>query len=109
VAEGGEITYRSNALNPHDHPPSSFAIVSGIPSLNEEINVIYWENIILAPTFLGQNGSGQNGTANIEWIKWYRPTDKRAWTKWYGQNGTDKTVRIKSSINPVPTDNTIFS
>jgi len=26
----------------------------------------------------------------------------------YGQNGTDKMARINSSINPAPTDNTIF-
>ena len=40
----------------------------------------------------GQNGIGQNGM------------DKKARTKWYGQNITDK-----SSINPVPIDNMIFS
>jgi len=32
----------------------------------------------------GQNGSGQNGIQT----KWY-------WAKWYGQNGTDRMVRIK--------------
>ena len=31
-----------------------------------------------------QNGSGQNGIQT----KWY-------WTKWYGQNDTDRMVRIK--------------
>jgi len=35
--------------------------------------------------------------------------DKMVRTKWYGQHGTDKTVPIKSSTNPAPTDNTIFS
>src|SRR6218665_923632 len=35
--------------------------------------------------------------------------DKMAWTKWHGQNGTDKILRIKSSINPAPIDNMIFS
>src|SRR6218665_2725892 len=39
---------------------------------------------------------GQSGIRT----KWY-------WTKWYGQNGTDKI--INQSINPAPTDNTIFS
>src|SRR6218665_2614992 len=39
--------------------------------------------------------------------KWY--TDKMAWTKWYGQNGTDKILRIKSSINPDLIYNMIFS
>jgi len=31
--------------------------------------------------------------------------NKMAWTKWYGQNGTNKTVSIKPSINlsfPLP-------
>jgi len=35
--------------------------------------------------------------------------DKMAWTKWYGQNGTNKILRTKSSINPAPIDNVIFS
>ena len=39
----------------------------------------------------GQNGIGQNGT------------DKMVQTKWYGQNGMDK-----SSINPTHIDNMIF-
>ena len=34
--------------------------------------------------------------------------DKMEWTKWYGQNGTDKILRIKSSINLAPIHNTIF-
>ena len=34
---------------------------------------------------------------------------KMARTKWYEQNGTDKILRIKSSINPAPVDNMIFS
>ena len=29
-------------------------------------------------------------------------------TKWYGQNGMAKILRIKSSINPAPIDNMIF-
>jgi len=43
-------------------------------------------------------GCGQNGIQA-----------KCHWTKWYGQNGTNKTVPIKSSINLAPTDNMIFS
>jgi len=39
--------------------------------------------------------------------KWYM--NKMVRTKWYGQNGTDKVLRIKSSINPSPIDNMIFS
>jgi len=36
---------------------------------------------------------------------------KRYWTAWYRQNGMNKMVAIKSSINlnPAPTDNTILS
>src|SRR6218665_3409110 len=34
--------------------------------------------------------------------------DKMVRTKWYGQNGTDKILQIKSSINPAPIDNMIF-
>src|SRR6218665_1051901 len=34
--------------------------------------------------------------------------DKMVWTKWYGQNGMAKTLRIKSSINLDPIDNMIF-
>src|SRR6218665_877839 len=34
--------------------------------------------------------------------------DKMERTKWYGQNGTDKILQIKSSINPAPIDNMIF-
>jgi len=41
------------------------------------------------------------------------PLDKVLWTKWYGQNGMNKTVSIKSSINlsiSLPcTDNMIYS
>src|SRR6218665_3833203 len=44
---------------------------------------------------LGQNGSGQNGM------------NKMVWTKWYKYNGADKI--INQSINPVPTDDMIFS
>ena len=53
-------------------------------------------------TVLGQNGSGQNGTDKMEWTKWYTDKmvlDKMVRTKWYGHNGTDKTLPIKSSIN----------
>ena len=56
----------------------------------------------------GQNGSGQNGTDKMVWTKWYTDKmvlDKMVRTKWYGQNGTDKTLTIKSSINtliPLP-------
>ena len=39
----------------------------------------------------GQNGSGQNGMG-----------------KWYGQNGTDKILGIKSLINPAPIDNKTY-
>ena|SRR6218665_1207748 len=59
-------------------------------------------------TVLGQNGSGQNGTDKMVSTKWYTDKmslDKMVWTKWYGQNGTNKTVPIKSSINlltPLP-------
>ena len=51
---------------------------------------------------LGQNGSGQNGTDKMVWTKWYTDkmvSDKMVRTKRYGQNGTDKTLTIKSSIN----------
>src|SRR6218665_3625938 len=43
-----------------------------------------------AERVLGQNSSGQNGMYGQNGIrtKWY-------WTKWHGQNGTDKMVRIK--------------
>src|SRR6218665_2061228 len=57
---------------------------------------------------LGQNGSGQNGTDKMVWTKWYTDKmvlDKTVRTKWYGQNGTDKTLAIKSPINtfiPLP-------
>ena len=34
--------------------------------------------------------------------------DKMVWTKWYGQNGMDKILWIKSLINPAPIDNMIF-
>src|SRR6218665_1725785 len=47
----------------------------------------------------GQNGIGQNGMDKMV-------LDKMVWTKWYGQNGTDK---INQSINRAPTDNMIFS
>src|SRR6218665_1308741 len=40
----------------------------------------------------GQNGIGQNAS----------------WTKWYGQNGTNKILRINSSINPALIYNMIF-
>ena len=45
------------------------------------------------------------------WTKWYgqNGTDKTVWTKWYGQIGTAKILRIMSSINPVPIDTVIFS
>ena len=43
----------------------------------------------------GQNVIGQNGM------------DKMVRTKWYEYNGADKI--INQSINPVPTDNMIFS
>ena len=33
--------------------------------------------------------------------------DKMEWTKWYGQNGSDKILRKKFSINPAPIDNMI--
>jgi len=53
-----------------------------------------------------QNGSGQNGMDKMVWTKWYTDKmvlNKMARTKWYGQNGTDKTLSIKSSINlPIP-------
>ena len=66
---------------------------------------ILWRIQHLAPDVmvLGQNGSGQNGTDKMVWPKWYMDKmalDKMAWTKWHGQNGTDKLVRIKSLINP---------
>ena len=57
---------------------------------------------------IGQNGSGQNGTDKMVWTKWYTDKmvlDKTIRTKWYGQNGTDNTLTIKSSINtliPLP-------
>ena len=51
----------------------------------------------------GQNGIGQNGMDKIV----YGQNGIR--TKWYGQNGTDKISGIKSSINPAPIDNMIFS
>jgi len=56
----------------------------------------------LAELVLGQNGSGQSGTDNMVWTKWY--TDKMSLvkmvsTKWHGQNDTNKTIPIKSSIN----------
>jgi len=50
----------------------------------------------------GQNGNGQNGTDKMVWTKWYMDKmalDKMARTKWYGENGTEKIVPIKSSIN----------
>src|SRR6218665_3535045 len=55
---------------------------------------------------LGQNGSGQNGSDKMVWTKWY--TDKMVLdtmvrTKWYGQNGTDKTLPIESSIKKIST------
>ena len=53
-------------------------------------------------TVLGQNGSGQNG----KWTKWYTVKmvlDTMVWTKWYGQNGTDKTLPIESSIKKIST------
>ena len=34
--------------------------------------------------------------------------DKMAWTKWYGQNGTDKILWIKPSVNPAAIDNMIL-
>ena len=34
--------------------------------------------------------------------------DKMEWTKCYGQNGTDKILRIKSSANPALIYNMIF-
>src|SRR6218665_1371440 len=46
----------------------------------------------------GQNGSGQNGTDKMVWKKWYTDKmvlDKMARTKWYGQNDTNKILRIK--------------
>ena len=44
--------------------------------------------------------------------KWYTDKmalDKMVWTKWHEQNGTEKILRIKPSINPAPIDNMIFS
>src|SRR6218665_2521243 len=41
-------------------------------------------------SFLGQNGSGQNGMDKMVWTKWYTDKmvlDKIASTKWHGQNG----------------------
>jgi len=66
---------------------------------------------IIPETVLGQNGSGQNGTDEMVWTKWYTDKmllDKMVWTKWYEQNGTYKILRIKSSINLAPIDNMIF-
>ena len=66
----------------------------------------------------GQNVSGQNGTNKMERLRVYGQIgigqfgmDKMARTTWYGNNGrpTDKLLRIKSSINPAPIDNIIFS
>jgi len=52
---------------------------------------------------LGQNVSGQNGIMDKMVL------DKMARTKWYRQNGTDKTLQIKSSINKShPTDKNDF-
>jgi len=46
------------------------------------------------------------------WTKWYTDKmvlNKMALTKWQGQNGTDKTVSIKSSINlPIPFPQTMY-
>ena len=57
---------------------------------------------VIIITVLGQNGSRQNGTDKMVWTKWYtdkKSLDKMVRTQWYGQNGTNKTVPIKSSIN----------
>jgi len=51
---------------------------------------------------LGQNGSVQNGMDKMVRTKWYMDKmslDKMVCTKWHGQNGTNKMVPIKSSIN----------
>src|SRR6218665_684694 len=53
----------------------------------------------------GQNGSGQNGTDKMVWTKWYTDKmvlDKMVWTKRYGQNGTDKILRINYQSIPFP-------
>ena len=47
---------------------------------------------------VGDKIVGTNGILK----KWY-------WTKWYEQNGTDKILRIKLPINPVPIEIVIFS
>ena len=69
----------------------------------------------MAQRVLGQNGLGQNGTDKMVRTKWYTDKmvlDKMVETKWYGQNGMDKTLTIKSSINtliPLPLTIMIFS
>ena len=43
-------------------------------------------------TVTGQNGSGRNGMDKMVQPTDKMSLDKRVWTKWYRQNGTDEMV-----------------
>ena len=64
-----------------------------------------YEETIEIYMVLEQYGKGQNGTD-----KWYGHIGIRTkwyWTKWYGQNGTDKTLPIKLINISIPLPLTI--
>src|SRR6218665_2706563 len=73
-----------------------------VPQINRYLCDLVQERNDEIIKVLGQNGSGQNGTDKMVWRKWYTDKmalDKMVWTKWHGPNGTDKIIRIKTSIN----------
>src|SRR6218665_1507985 len=99
---GFDILFRSNALIKSLAPQA----LARAPSTRGGERVISHASLILLfctgtgvyTLLIGQNSSGQNGMDKM--VYWQNGMGKLVWTKWYRLNGTDKLLRIKSSIYP---------